>query len=177
MTEGERVHIVTEAGEVLETALRTQVEYDQHLTQNVLIGLFTPDGRLWVQRRAPTKRHFPDLYDVSASGGVRAGEEPQAAAARETNEETLVDIQLVHAETFLNEFPGPNGTTYRHVSHLYYGVTDAVLVPNEDVSEFRLGTIEGWLRDVEEHPEHFVPSFRAEVEKLATAFTPIGGER
>ena len=177
MTETERVHIVSETGEVLETELRANVEYDQHLTQNVLIGLFAPDGRLWVQRRAPTKRHFPDLYDVSASGGVRAGEEPQAAATRETSEETLIDIQLVHAETFLNEFPGPNGTTYRHLSHLYYGVTDAVLQPTEDVSEFRLGTIDEWLRNVEEHPESFVPSFRAEVEKLAAAFTQVGGGR
>ncbi len=53
----------------------------------VLVLLHAPDGRLYLQRRGKHKTAYPGLWDVSASGHVRAGEAREDAARRELYEE------------------------------------------------------------------------------------------
>jgi isopentenyldiphosphate isomerase len=53
-----------------------------------------------LQKRAATKRTWPNRYDISAAGHIDLGEEPLAAALRETSEE----IGLGLAETDLQLF-------------------------------------------------------------------------
>lgn len=56
-----------------------------HLT--VHIAIITPDGRMLVQRRSPSKKHWGGLWDMSAAGSVTAGEDSAKGAARELFEE------------------------------------------------------------------------------------------
>jgi len=46
-----------------------------------------------VQRRAASKRTWPNLLDISAAGHIDVGEDPQQAAIRETKEEIGFDVQ------------------------------------------------------------------------------------
>lgn len=45
------------------------------------------DGAVLLQRRAPAKESWPDLWDISVTGHISAGESPVDAAIRETMEE------------------------------------------------------------------------------------------
>jgi ADP-ribose pyrophosphatase YjhB (NUDIX family) len=54
--------------------------------QAISIVLDTPRGRLF-QRRDPSKRAYPGLWDTSVSGHVAAGETYEEAARRELGEE------------------------------------------------------------------------------------------
>jgi isopentenyldiphosphate isomerase len=45
-----------------------------------------------LQKRAATKRTWPNLYDIPAAGHIDLGEDPLKTAARETKEEIGVDI-------------------------------------------------------------------------------------
>lgn len=63
---------------------------EYHLS--VHIAIFTPDGKMLVQRRAPSKKHWGGLWDMSAAGSVLAGENSAEGAARELFEE----LGLVH---------------------------------------------------------------------------------
>ena len=63
---------------------------EYHLS--VHIAIFTPDGRMLVQRRSPEKKHWGGLWDMSAAGSVVAGESSSVGAARELYEE----LGLVH---------------------------------------------------------------------------------
>ena len=65
-------------------------EGEYHLS--VHIAIFTPDGRMLVQRRSPDKKHWGGLWDMSAAGSVIAGESSAVGAARELYEE----LGLVH---------------------------------------------------------------------------------
>lgn len=56
-----------------------------HLAVTVLT--MTPDGRLLLTRRAPTKRLYPGYWELTAGSAV-AGETSLEAAARELREET-----------------------------------------------------------------------------------------
>lgn len=60
----------------------------------VHICVFGSDGRMLIQRRTPAKEKWPDMWDVSAAGGVLAGETSREAARRELLEELGLDIDF-----------------------------------------------------------------------------------
>ena len=53
------------------------------------------DGKLWIPRRASTKRIFPNCLDVSMGGHVEFGESYADAFARESQEEIGIDVSKV----------------------------------------------------------------------------------
>ncbi len=57
------------------------------LTQAVHLNAWSPDGRLWVARRALDKSTDPGLWDTLSGGLVAASEDPESALLRETHEE------------------------------------------------------------------------------------------
>ena len=60
----------------------------------VHVCVFDRRGRLLIQRRAPEKFIWPDLWDVSVGGGVDAGETSRRGAEREFWEELGVSLDL-----------------------------------------------------------------------------------
>lgn len=46
------------------------------------------NGDFLLMKRAPTKEHFPDIWEIGAAGSVLQGELPLEAAHRELEEET-----------------------------------------------------------------------------------------
>ena len=62
----------------------------------VHICIFDAEGRLLIQRRSPRKRLWPDKWDVSAAGGVSAGESSRTAAQREVEEELGLALDFTH---------------------------------------------------------------------------------
>ena len=52
-----------------------------------MVLVYDPDGRLYLQKRAPHKDLYPGRFDLSATGHVQAGEAREEAAARELHEE------------------------------------------------------------------------------------------
>lgn len=72
-----------------------RVEREQGEYQTVVhVCLFNSNGELLLQRRAPEKQLWPELWDVSAAGGVDAGETSRKAAEREFAEELGYPIFL-----------------------------------------------------------------------------------
>ncbi len=57
------------------------------LTQAVHLNAWTPDGQLWIARRALDKPTDPGLWDTLAGGLVAAGEDWETALLRESREE------------------------------------------------------------------------------------------
>ncbi|HEY9281605.1 MAG TPA: DUF4743 domain-containing protein [Eoetvoesiella sp.] len=57
------------------------------LTRAVHLNAWTPDGRLWVARRASTKSTDPDMWDTLVGGLACAGETLDTSLLRESNEE------------------------------------------------------------------------------------------
>lgn len=69
----------------------------------VHVCIVNAKSELLVQRRAPDKRIFDSLRDVSVGGGVIAGEDPIDAAIREVHEELGVKLpkeNLLHIGRF-----------------------------------------------------------------------------
>ncbi len=96
----------------------------------VHVCIFDPQGRLLIQQRSPQKYICPNQWDVSAAGGVDAGETPREAAEREAREELgyALDLTGVRPSVTVN-FSG--------------GFDDFFIVQREvDIASLRLQTEE-----------------------------------
>ena len=60
----------------------------------VHVAIFDAAGRLLIQRRSAKKFFWPNRWDLSAAGGVDAGETPRQAAERECLEELGYALDL-----------------------------------------------------------------------------------
>jgi|GEM_PF-1014165 len=165
MSLGEMVDILDDNGLVIATIPRAEAEAHNHTTQNVLVFVFNSRGEVWLQLRPKSKNHYPGMWDVSACGGLMSGEEPEAAAMRELNEETgLANVTLYYVETFMNVFPGDNGEERRRLSHVYISQSEGEPQPNEEVDAFKLWNPSDLLGDIDVHPNMYIPSIAAELQ-------------
>lgn len=65
----------------------------QQLPQrSVLVLVYNPEYKLYVQQRSPSKSSFPDCWDLSATGHVLPGESRFDAAIREVHEEIGLQV-------------------------------------------------------------------------------------
>ncbi|PIS41357.1 MAG: hypothetical protein COT25_03535 [Candidatus Kerfeldbacteria bacterium CG08_land_8_20_14_0_20_42_7] len=110
MSTEEFLEIMDDKCRVIGTVIRQEAERANYITQNVLVFVFTQDRHLWIQKRPMSKKHFPGMWDISACGGMLKGEQPQQSAHREQKEEMGFSSDLRFVETFLNEFPGEDGS-------------------------------------------------------------------
>jgi isopentenyldiphosphate isomerase len=71
---------------------KSQVHERELWHASVFIWIYNLKGEVLIQKRSPDKRAFPDVWDVSAAGHMKAGEEPLEAAIREVNEEVGLEV-------------------------------------------------------------------------------------
>jgi isopentenyl-diphosphate delta-isomerase len=101
--------------------------------RSVLVLLYDPAGKVYLQKRAATKQFYPGRYDVSASGHVRAGESRQDAAARELGEELGITAREPRV---LATTPASPMTGYEFVTLFHAGTATAEPRPNpEEVAD------------------------------------------
>ncbi len=111
----------------------------RHAATGVLVR--DPLGRVFVHRRTDTKDVYPGRYDFTAGGVLLAGEEPEAAARREVEEELGVTSPLVS----IGEADYADDQTTYH-AFLYETVWDGpVRLQPEEVASGRWMTLEALL--------------------------------
>ena len=74
---------------------------NEHTTNLLAVGCIVRDGKIFMAKRAKTKKMFPDRYEL-LGGHLEIGEQPWEALAREVKEEVDIDIivgQPVHVFT------------------------------------------------------------------------------
>lgn len=163
----ERVNIYDEKGNFLQVMNRLQAEAENLRTENVVIALFTPDGKLWLQQRALYKTYHPGLWDISACGGVESHEHRDQAAIRETLEETGLSPKLTRITSIPREVPF-NGAQLHRYSHIYTGVTADQPVPNKEVIGFKAWDLEELYKHMADHPEQYIDELAKFIRSMDT---------
>ena len=125
--------VVDSTDQVIGKAPRSQVHSIHLLHRAVHVLLFDSSGALVVQKRSATKDTYPGCYDSSASGHLNAGEDYDAAAARETQEElgVLLPVGALQKQ-FKIEACADTGWEFVWV---YIGPATSIMVPNPDEVE------------------------------------------
>lgn len=90
------------------------------LTKAIHLNAWTPDGKIYLSLRAPTKYTDPNKWDTLAGGLLSAEDTPETGLARESYEEagipasSLQHSTPIRSITFVNR-PLPNGYQYEEI--------------------------------------------------------------
>ncbi|HSX02985.1 MAG TPA: HAD-IA family hydrolase [Candidatus Saccharimonadia bacterium] len=154
------VEVVDRHGRLLGRRVTIDQAYRQGLWhRGVHVVIYTPQGQILVQRRAPVLVYRPGLLDVSAGGAVDAGESPTAAAVRELREELglLVsprDLEFVGLARYNHHLPAID----RHAKVVLYSyllrVDDAAMPLQLQPGEVSAAEFLGWPRAVSLVQQH-----------------------
>ena len=126
---------------------------NQTLHRCVAVYVFAPDGRVYIQHHKKSGR-----FDHSVGGHVDAGEAYAAAAVREAEEELGIrGVPLHELTTGLR--------SHEHGREHMFGVYECSpgsewhFVPNDEVEQVTLMTLEAAVRLANEHPEQCTQGF------------------
>jgi isopentenyldiphosphate isomerase len=90
----EPVDILDERGNKTGQTLLKSQAHKQGLWHPVIhLWICNSKGEALMQKRAPQKLIWPNLWDVAVGGHVAAGESPEATAVKETSEELGIKVE------------------------------------------------------------------------------------
>lgn len=157
--EDELLDIVDEDDSVAGSGSRKEIHQRGFCHRSVHVFLLDGEGRIYLQRRALTKREHPGKWDSSASGHVLSGEGYEAAAARELLEELGIRVEVAP----ILKVPACRQTGWEH-SMLYaagHAAGQCEPVPDpQEILEGRFFTEGEILELFRSAPGEVSPSFR-----------------
>ena len=129
----ELLEVVDEQNSTIGAFCRDQVHKQNLYHRSVIILVFNPENKLYLQKRSEKKRLFPKLWDLSVAGHVQAMESRQEAASRELKEELNLFSQHLK---WKYEIPASAKTHFEFVSIFTLHIQEQVIYPNpEEVEE------------------------------------------
>ena len=151
----ERFPVVDERDQLLGEAPRGEVHGNNLRHRAVHILLFNKKGELFLQKRSRWKDRHPLLWDSSAAGHVEAGEEYDATAIRELEEELGVATEL----TRVAKLPASERTGQEFI-WLYRGQHEGPFrLARSEIEHgefFPPEVVSGWIKA---RPDDFAPGF------------------
>lgn len=121
--------LVDDQGNVIGKALRSQCHSDRTLLHPVVhLHVFNPQGELYLQKRALTKRIQPGKWDTAVGGHIAYGEEITIALRREAREEIgLTDFEPIPITSYKWQ-----SAVESEMINVFATVTDKPLVSRND---------------------------------------------
>lgn len=104
------------------TCLKSVAHQNGYFHATVHIWFYTKNEKILLQKRAPTKKVFPNLWDISVAGHIGAGEKFENAALREVQEEiglSLSKDDLIKIGTRKHEVSHDNGIQDNEFHHVF----------------------------------------------------------
>ncbi len=131
------------------------------------LWIYNSKGQLLLQKRAPDKQVWPNVWDVSVAGHIAAGDKPKDTIIREAKEELGIKIVQAQVEFFdLSPFNDkmPGGWfnrvyIYSYITEEEIDISDLVL-EEEETSEVRWVDINNLRKELAEAKNHFSPAGR-----------------
>ena len=128
-----------------ESCLKSVAHQHGYFHATVHVWLFTKDEKILLQKRAPTKKVFPNLWDISVAGHVGSGEEILDAAVREIYEEIGLELSkedLTKIGTRTHQVAHANGIQDNEFHHVFIAElkvpVEELTVQEEEVAGLKL---------------------------------------
>jgi len=119
----ELIDILDEQGNFTgKICLKSEAHKHGYFHNTVHIWIYTTDKKILLQKRAPTKKVFPNLWDISVAGHISAGENILEAALREVEEEIgfkVIKEQLIKIGNRKHQVKHANGIIDNEFHHVF----------------------------------------------------------
>ncbi len=133
------------------------------------IFIFNTKGEMLLHQRAANKYHSPNLWTNACCSHPMPGEETINAAHRRLREELGFDTILEHAFSFIYNTPFDNGLTEHELDHVFVGVYDGPVNPNEaEVKDFCYMKMDAIKDSLNRHQHKYTSWFTIAFPKLET---------
>ncbi|MCB9493145.1 MAG: NUDIX domain-containing protein [Epsilonproteobacteria bacterium] len=100
------------------------------------VFIINQQGKLWIPRRAKTKRFYPGCLDVGVGGCVQAGETYDQACKRELQEEIGDSWKNKHIRSVVKLSPVNNPvSSFMHVYEMLVPTGFEISYPSEEFTE------------------------------------------
>ena len=127
------------------TSLKSVAHQYGYFHATVHIWLYTKDEKILLQKRSPTKKVFPNLWDISVAGHIGAGEAVEEAALREVYEEINLELSqndLIKIGTRKHQVSHPNGIQDNEFHHVFISelkvAPQELIIQKEEVADLQL---------------------------------------
>jgi len=131
------------------TCLKSEAHKHGYFHNTVHIWIYTSDKKILLQKRAPTKKVFPNLWDISVAGHIGAGEEIEEAALREIKEEigfTITKDKLIKIGNRKHQIKHANGIIDNEFHHVFVAELtiplNSLTIQKEEVAAINLFSLE-----------------------------------
>lgn len=148
------------------TCLKSEAHTHGYFHPTVHIWLYTDDRKILLQKRASTKKVFPNLWDISVAGHVGAGEIITTAAIREIEEEIGFHItakELTKIGIRKHMISHPNGIIDNEFHHVFIGKLTVpiqkLVIQESEVAEIKLFDV-NILKNVKKYDNVLLPTYQ-----------------
>lgn len=128
------------------------------------IWIYTPDGRILIQKRSINKDTYPDLWDISVAGHLSAGDTAITASLREIEEEIGLVIpanKLYYLKTVKNSKQPNQLIIDNEFNHLFLCCcnikTEQLKLQTEEVTDVKLLLTDEFKYQLKNNYPDFVP--------------------
>ena len=126
----------------------------KYIHRGVHLILFNSKNEILLQRRAPDKFWFPDLYSYSVSGGVE-NETYEEVMKREAREE--IGVEIKPSLLFIYKFFQKNDKGFHAVFYEKYDGN--IKADKREISEIKWIEAIELYKDITKNPEKYTPPF------------------
>ncbi|MDP2690880.1 MAG: NUDIX domain-containing protein [bacterium] len=155
MTE-ERFDILNPEGNATgQSALKSEVHQKGLWHHSAHVWIYNSQGKILVQKRAKTKKLFPNVWDVSVAGHVVSGETPLLGAVREMEEELGIitgaehlDFKGIYRISLEVDEERTENEFYYIYFHHFGGELSSLTLQEEEVAEVAWKSVEELEREV-----------------------------
>ena len=162
------------------TALKSDAHRLGLFHATVHLWLFTKDEKILLQKRAATKKVFPNLWDISVAGHIAAGEEILNAAIREVQEEIQLQLNkedLIKIGIRKHQIKHDNGIQDNEFHHVFIAELkediNNLKVQKEEVADLQLFDL-NILRKTKNLENILLPRFHDYYCKVYNAIYSVG---
>jgi len=128
------------------------------------IWIYTPDGKILIQKRTANKDTYPNLWDISVAGHLSAGDTPESASLREIEEEIglIISAKALHFLKTVKNSKQPSKTIIdNEFNHLFLCCNDIKIeelkLQTEEVADVKLLLIDEFKNQLKNNYSEFVP--------------------
>ncbi len=124
MGESELIDRVDKSDKVIGQVVRSDAHQKGWWHRSAHIWVYSPSGKVLIQRRSKDKRDSPNLLDISAAGHLKSGESAVEGAHSEILEEIGIDVPIEKLEVsniFFDERPSAQmPELHRQVLYMFF---------------------------------------------------------